>query len=144
MSGECRLPAIRRAALSEGLLVEIEAWRIVSINTDNKAWVFPSERMTPLAMENVWRRNIGPKLDEVGLDWVNFQVMRRTHSSLMGDLGVNASSWLINVATVSTSQRTSIVKHRSRVGKKLLVALRRFWPKGVLTVFRIFGGFGTY
>ena len=39
-------------------------------------------------MENVWRRNIGPKLDEVGLDWVNFQVMRRTHSSLMGDLGV--------------------------------------------------------
>ena len=88
MSGECRLPAIRRAALSEGLLVEIEAWRIVSINTDNKAWVFPSERMTPLAMENVWRRNIGPKLDEVGLDWVNFQVMRRTHSSLMGDLGV--------------------------------------------------------
>ena len=88
MSGECRLPAIRRAALSEGLLIEIEAWRIVSINTDNKAWVFPSERMTPLAMENVWRRNIGPKLDEVGLDWVNFQVMRRTHSSLMGDLGV--------------------------------------------------------
>ena len=79
--------SIRRAALSEGLL-EIEAWRIVSINTDNKAWVFPSERMTPLAMENVWRRNIGPKLDEVGLDWVNFQVMRRTHSSLMGDLGV--------------------------------------------------------
>jgi integrase len=88
VSGECRLPAIRRAALSEGLLIEIEAWRIVSINTDNKAWVFPSERMTPLAMENVWRRNIGPKLDEVGLDWVNFQVMRRTHSSLMGDLGV--------------------------------------------------------
>jgi integrase len=39
-------------------------------------------------MENVWRRNIGPNLDEVGLDWVNFQVMRRTHSSLMGDLGV--------------------------------------------------------
>jgi integrase len=80
--------SVRRAALSEGLVVEIEAWRAVSINTDDKAWAFPSERMTPLAMENVWRRNIGPKLDAVGLKWVNFQVMRRTHSSLMGDIGV--------------------------------------------------------
>jgi hypothetical protein len=44
--------------------------------------------MTPLAMQDVWRRNIGPKLDEGGLEWVNFQVMRRSHSSLMGDLGV--------------------------------------------------------
>jgi integrase len=44
--------------------------------------------MTPLAKENVWRRSIAPKLEEVGLGWINFQVMRRTHASLMNDLGV--------------------------------------------------------
>jgi integrase len=44
--------------------------------------------MTPLAKENVWRRSIHPKLKAVGLGWVNFQVMRRTHSTLMNGLGV--------------------------------------------------------
>ena len=44
--------------------------------------------MTPLAKENVWQRSIGPKLKEAGLAWVNFQVMRRTHASLMSDLGI--------------------------------------------------------
>ncbi len=30
-----------------------------------------------------------PKLEKVGLEWANFQVMRRTHSSLMRELGVD-------------------------------------------------------
>ena len=30
-----------------------------------------------------------PNLEKVGLEWVNFQVMRRTHSSLMRELGVD-------------------------------------------------------
>ena len=34
------------------------------------------------------RRRIGPKLEAAGLGWVTFQVMRRTHSSLMNDLKV--------------------------------------------------------
>jgi hypothetical protein len=50
--------------------------------------VFPSERLTPLAKENVWQQSIGPKLKEAGLGWVNFQVMRRTHASLISDLGI--------------------------------------------------------
>jgi len=80
--------SFRKAALSEGLLHEIEDWRKLAPSTAAHAWVFPSERMTPMAKENVWRRSIGPKLDKVGLGWVNFQVMRRTHASLMSDLGV--------------------------------------------------------
>ncbi len=30
-----------------------------------------------------------PELEKVGLEWANFQVMRRTHSSLMRELGVD-------------------------------------------------------
>src|SRR5271170_6531681 len=48
--------SLRRVALSEGLLQEIVAWRSLAVSTDPSAWVFPSERMTPLAKENVWRR----------------------------------------------------------------------------------------
>ena len=79
--------SVREVALSNGLIDEIEGWRQVSIGTRPQAWVFPSERMkTSVAKDNCWRRFILPKLKEIGLDWVNFQVMRRTHSSLMKHL----------------------------------------------------------
>ncbi len=81
--------SFRKAALSEGLLRDIEDWRKAAVTTADSAWVFPSECMTPLAKENVWRRNIGPKLEKAGLPWVNFQVMRRTHATLMNALGVD-------------------------------------------------------
>jgi integrase len=80
--------SVRKAALSDGLSQDIEAWRKSAVSTAPEAWVFPSERMTPLAKENVWRRSMGPKLEKAGLGWVNFQVMRRTHASLMNGLGV--------------------------------------------------------
>jgi len=35
-----------------------------------------------MGRDNLWRRDIEPKLKAIGLDWVNFQVMRRTHASL--------------------------------------------------------------
>lgn len=62
----------------------------MSVNTEPDAWVFPSETLkTPLSKDNCWRRHIKPKLGNVGLGWVNFQVMRRTHSSLMRELNVD-------------------------------------------------------
>jgi integrase len=76
----------RHAALSEGLLAEIEAWRALAVSTNDNAWVFPSERMTPLSKDNWWWRIMRPALKHVGLEWANFQVMRRTHSSLMKEL----------------------------------------------------------
>lgn len=78
----------RKAALSEGLLSDLEEWRKEAADSSAAAWVFPSENMTPLQVENVWRRNIGPKLEKAELGWVNFQVMRRTHSTLMNAMGV--------------------------------------------------------
>lgn len=80
--------SMRQAALSEGLLHALDQWRSVCIDTRPEAWVFPSERGTPLSRDNILRRYIEPKLASVGLAWVNFQVMRRTHSTLMNNMGV--------------------------------------------------------
>jgi len=81
-------PSIRLAALSDGLLSGLDRWRALCIDTRPEAWVFPSERGTPLSRDNVLRRSILPKLASVRLSWVNFQVMRRTHSTLMNNMGV--------------------------------------------------------
>lgn len=81
--------SFRKAALSEGLLAEIEAWRELAVETGEEAFVFPSERMTPLSKDNCWRRIMHPALEKVGLEWANFLVMRRTHSSLMKQLGID-------------------------------------------------------
>lgn len=80
-------PSIRQAALSDGLLCDLDKWRTLCIDTSQEAWVFRSERGTPLSRDNVLRRCILPKLATIGLSWVNFQVMRRTHSTLMNTLG---------------------------------------------------------
>ena len=82
--------SVRFAALSDGLLASIDEWRAVSRDTSAHAWVFPSEKLTtPLAKDNCWRRSFLPKLNPVGLAWANFQVMRRTHSSLLKELHVD-------------------------------------------------------
>jgi integrase len=79
--------SIRKAALSAGLTDEIRLWREVSRDASGDAWVFPSETgRTPLSRDNVWRRRIGPPLKDVGLGWVDFHVMRRTHSTLMNEI----------------------------------------------------------
>ncbi|TAM80992.1 MAG: hypothetical protein EPN47_13995 [Acidobacteria bacterium] len=52
--------------------------------------MFPSETLkTPLSKDNRWRRWIALRLKKIGLEWVNFQVMRRTHASLMRELNVD-------------------------------------------------------
>ena len=79
----------RKAALSEGLLIEIENWRMMAVETRDDAWVFPSERMTPLSKDNWWNRVMKPALEKVGLEWATFQVMRRTHATLMKTMGVD-------------------------------------------------------
>jgi integrase len=82
--------SVREVALPKGLVSEIERWRKISVNTHTEAWVFPSETgKTPLSKDNCWRRHFEPKLEPEGLGWVNFQVMRRTHSTLMSFLKVD-------------------------------------------------------
>jgi integrase len=77
-------------ALSKALQSLITKWKNTTIDSNPDAWVFPSEKLrTPLAKDNCWRRHFAPKLAAAWLGWVNFQVMRRTHSSLMRDNNVD-------------------------------------------------------
>ena len=55
-----------------------------------EAWVFASENPDkPLWRDNVWYRHMKPKLATAGLEWANFQVLRRTHASLGHDIKVD-------------------------------------------------------
>jgi len=82
--------SVRFVALSEGLSQDLELWLEQVPNDNSDAWLFPSEKTTkPIRKDNVWRRYIKPKLKDAGLDWIDFHVLRRTHSSLMRELKVD-------------------------------------------------------
>lgn len=82
--------SVRSVALSQGLQSVVANWRALSGDPGVEEWMFPSETLkTPLSKDNTWRRCIAPSLKAVGLEWVNFHVMRRTHSSLMRELEVD-------------------------------------------------------
>ena len=111
----------RKAALSAGLMEEIRMYREVSLNPIDDAWVFPSESgRTPLSRDNVWRRWIGPKLKAVGLGWVDFHVMRRTHPTLMNEIHDNPQLLADQLGhTVDVNQnvytRASVARRREAV-----------------------------
>jgi hypothetical protein len=58
-------------------------WRAASGNPPTGAWVFPSETgITPVAKDNLWKGHFKPRLESVGLEWVNFLVLRKAHSCM--------------------------------------------------------------
>jgi integrase len=79
----------RQAAISASLGQELQEWlRLINANPD--AWLFPSEAgSTPVRPENLWRSAIAPRLKPLGLEWVNFQVLRRSQASLSHAAGVD-------------------------------------------------------
>ena len=72
----------RTIALPPGTAADLGLWTEQFTEPEPDAFLFPSERGTPLTRENVWRRNMLPRLETVGLEWAGFQVMRRTNASL--------------------------------------------------------------
>lgn len=82
--------SVRFVALSEGLSRDLESWMEMNPGSDSEAWLFPSEKTAkPIRKDNVWRRCIKPKLKLAKLDWVDFHVLRRSHSSLMRELNID-------------------------------------------------------
>ena len=115
--------SVRWAALSDGLLSAVAEWRSLSLDPSPDAWVFPSERLTtPVRKDNCWRRHFAPQLKAVGLPWVNFQVMRRTHSCLLKELDVDPQVRAEQMGhTVDVNEnvytRTSLERRREAVNK---------------------------
>jgi integrase len=73
----------RTVALSQGTLADLDIWRRLLQDQADDAYLFPSETgTTPLRPNNVWKRAFRPCLQMVGLEWVTFQVLRRTNASL--------------------------------------------------------------
>jgi len=82
--------SVRLVAVSNGLQTLFHKWQDASVDLTGDGWVFPSERgKTPVAKDNCWRRHFAPRLKSAGLEWVDFHVMRRTHSSLMREKNVD-------------------------------------------------------
>jgi integrase len=115
--------SVRWAALSDGLLLAVREWRSRALDPRPDAWVFPSEKLTtPIRKDNCWRRHFAPQLKTVGLQWVNFQVMRRTHSSLLKELDVDPHVRAEQMGhTVDVNEnvytRTSLQRRRDAVNK---------------------------
>jgi integrase len=80
----------REGAISDGTLTLLREWSSVAEDPSPDGFVFPSERVvTPLTLDNLWRRSMQPKLEKVGLEWASFQVLRKTNASLSKKAGVD-------------------------------------------------------
>lgn len=82
--------AERRAALASTLQEDLKMWLAASPDTGSEGWLFPSENLKmPIGSDNLMARNMRPCLKKAGLGWVDYRVMRRTHSSLVRERGVD-------------------------------------------------------
>ena len=80
----------REGAISDGTLKLIEEWSTLALDPSDDGFVFPSEKVvTPLSLDNLWRRSMQPCLEKVGLEWAAFQVLRKTNASLSKKAGVD-------------------------------------------------------
>ena len=81
---------IRKVGIESEIFARLQAWIGTLPDWSAEAWLFPSERIiTPLRPDNVLRRDVYPRLEPIGLDWINFAVLRRSHSTLHQDRGTD-------------------------------------------------------
>ena len=74
---------IRDVGIGSEIFTRLRVWIEALPDPSSEGWVFPSERIvTALQPGNVLRRSIHPRLKPLGLDWINFAVLRRSHSTL--------------------------------------------------------------
>ena len=67
----------REGAMSDGTLELLKEWAGLAQDPSPDGFVFPSEKIiTPLSLDNLWRRYMLPKLDKIGLGWATFQVLQ--------------------------------------------------------------------
>jgi integrase len=81
---------IRDVGVAAEIFERLKAWIAGLPETNNEGWVFPSERIvTALLPDNILRRVLHPRLKPLGLGWINFAVLRRSHSTLHEERGTD-------------------------------------------------------
>lgn len=73
---------IRKVAVPPETASLLQEWMEMAVDPNPEAYVFAGETGQPLWRSSLLEDHIRAKLKTVGLAWVNFQVMRRTHASL--------------------------------------------------------------
>jgi integrase len=77
----------RAVPLAERTMAVLGEYKALLQEHSPTSWLFPSENgKTPIDYPNVFRRRIRPALERAGLRWVNFQAMRRTSASELGEV----------------------------------------------------------
>src|SRR6185437_12925315 len=65
------------------IMERLQSWISRLPVNDPAACVFPSSKLVkPIWPESVLRDYVQPRLRPVGLGWINFEVLRRSHSTL--------------------------------------------------------------
>jgi integrase len=81
----------RTVPLSDRSRAVLQEYLSILPDSSPRAWLFASENpKKPIDYANVFRRRIRPALAKAGLDWVNFQAMRRTSATELGQVEKDA------------------------------------------------------
>jgi integrase len=75
-------PSKREVAIPPRTAELLREWMESAVGPEPAAFVFASKRGKPVWRDTLLYDHIRPKLKPHGLDWVDFQVMRRTHASI--------------------------------------------------------------
>ena len=73
---------VRTIAIPPRTASLLREWMEMAVDPDPEAFGFAGETGKPLWRSSLLEDHFKPKLEPIGLGWVNFQVMRRTHASL--------------------------------------------------------------
>lgn len=73
---------VRTIAVPPRSAALLNDWMEKAVENDPEAFVFAGETGQPLWRSSLLDDHVKAKLKPIGLGWVNFQVMRRTHASL--------------------------------------------------------------
>ncbi len=81
---------IREVGVAAEIFDRLTKWISTLPYPSKEGWVFPSEQIvTPMRPDNILRRWVHPRLEPLGLDWINYAVLRRSHSTLHQERGTD-------------------------------------------------------
>jgi integrase len=113
---------IRTIAVPPQSAALLRDWMETAVEPDPEAFVFAGETGQPLWRSSLLDDHIKAKLEPIGLGWVDFQVMRRTHASLGHEAKVDpkvAADQRGHGIGVALDYTKSSIKDRATAAKRL-------------------------